>query len=116
MVQYRTQILKLYSRIILVYKLMKTKGRKEDNKLININNNNKCSNNLILHKHQLLNSFRGNKIYKILDFIKTNFYLQFRINFNKINLIINKMASHNGFKINRLNGNQTMIFIMKLGN
>ena len=97
---------------------MKNKERKEDNNSIRINHN-KYSKNLFLHKPQLLNNFSDNKINKSKDFIKINIYLIYRINFNKINPIINKMASHNGYKINKilkLNFYRMMTFIMKLVN
>ena len=58
----------------------------------------------------------NNKINKFKDFIKINIYLLYRINFNKINPIINKMGNNNGYKILKLNGYLTMTFIMKLVN
>lgn len=115
MARYKMQTLLICSQIILANKLMKSKERKEDNKLIRIRHN-KCHKNLFLHKLQLLNNFRGNKINKFKDFIKINIYLLYRINFNKINPIINKMGNNNGYKILKLNGYLTMTFIMKLVN
>lgn len=116
MVQYKMQTLLACNQIILGNKLMKIKGRKKFNKLVRINNN-KCLNNLFLHKLQLLNNFKGIKISRIKDFIRINFYLLCGINFKRINFLINKMVSLNLFKTNKiikLNGYQTILFKMKM--
>lgn len=100
MVQYKMEILLVCNQIILGNKLMKIKERKKYNKLVRINSN-RCQNNLILHKLQLLNSFRGIKINRIKDFIRINIYLLYKINFKRINFLINKMIRVNLFKTNK---------------
>ena len=118
MVQYKMQILLVCNQIILGNKLMKIKERKKYNKLVRINSN-KCHNNLFLHKLQLLNNFRGIKINRIKDFIRINIYLLCRINFKRINFLINKMVSLNLFKTNKtiiLIGYQTIPPKMKTVN